>query len=232
MIDAAGKAIEPLRRFSAALAEATESNADDGLPEDLTESVEELKNAEATFEGDAERFEAMADKIFHTWQSLNRDNDSLKAFAERTDPLADVSRDLIRQADHVYKLLSNLADATKKNGRGSPVKTLDEARKKAVEHLRLPRYFRRQARWLQDRFPNAELCDVEGLVKLVDLGALEENDWSLTPGRYVGVTQEEEDEDFDFEETLREIHLELEGLNEEAAVLTAAIKKNFEELGA
>ena len=39
------------------------------------------------------------------------------------------------------------------------------------------------------------------------------NDWSLTPGRYVGVAPEEEDEDFDFEEALRDIHVELEDLN-------------------
>ena len=72
---------------------------------------------------------------------------------------------------------------------------------------------------------------MQGLVKLVDHAELEDNDWSLTPGRYVGVAAEEEDEDFDFEETLRDIHLELAGLNEEAAVLAAQIQKNFEELG-
>ena len=38
-------------------------------------------------------------------------------------------------------------------------------------------------------------------------------------------------EDFDFEETLRDIHIELQGLNEEAAVLASQIQKNFEELG-
>ena len=50
-------------------------------------------------------------------------------------------------------------------------------------------------------------------------------------GRYVGVTPEEEAEDFDFEETLREIHMELDDLNAEAVTLAATIKKNFEELG-
>ena len=72
---------------------------------------------------------------------------------------------------------------------------------------------------------------MEGLVKLVDRSEIEANDWSLTPGRYVGVAPEQEDEDFDFEETLREIHVELEDLNAEAARLAATIKKNFEELG-
>jgi type I restriction enzyme M protein len=54
----------------------------------------------------------------------------------------------------------------------------------------------------------------------------------LTPGRYVGVAPEEQDEDFDFEETLRSIHIDLKGLNEEAAELAVRIARNFEELGA
>ena len=86
------------------------------------------------------------------------------------------------------------------------------------------------AEWLQIRFPNAELCDVEGLVKLVGRGELEANDWSLTPGRYVGVAPEEEDEDFDFEEALRDIHIEIEGLNDEARELALRIKSGFEGL--
>ena len=53
----------------------------------------------------------------------------------------------------------------------------------------------------------------------------------MSPGYYVGVAPEEVDEDFDFEETLREIHVELEDLNVEAVKLAATIKKNFEELG-
>lgn len=93
------------------------------------------------------------------------------------------------------------------------------------------RYFWQQAHWLTERFPEAKLCDVEGLVKLVDRAGIEANDWSLTPGRYVGVAPEEVDEDFDFEETLREIHVELEDLNVEAIRLAATIKNNFEELG-
>jgi type I restriction enzyme M protein len=48
----------------------------------------------------------------------------------------------------------------------------------------------------------------------------------------VGPAPEEVDEDFDFEETLRDIHIELIGLNTEAVDLAAKIAKNFEELGA
>ena len=109
-------------------------------------------------------------------------------------------------------------------------KTADKARGLAVEQLKQVRYFWRQAHWLTERFPDAELRDVEGLIKLVDRSEIEANDWSLTPGRYVGVAPDAEDEEFDFEAAMREIHVEIEDLNAEAVKLAALIKKNFKEL--
>jgi len=108
---------------------------------------------------------------------------------------------------------------------------VDEARQKAVEQLKKERYFWKQAKWLTERFPEGKLRDVEGLVKLMGWAEIAANDWSLTPGRYVGVAPEEEDENFDFEEALCNIHVELEDLNAEAGKLAVIIKKNFEELG-
>ena len=81
-------------------------------------------------------------------------------------------------------------------------------------------------------YAQAELQAVPGLVKLVDGGEIEAADWSVTPGRYVGVAPAEEDEDFDFEQTLRDIHTELADLNKEAAALATKIQQSFEELGA
>jgi type I restriction enzyme M protein len=76
------------------------------------------------------------------------------------------------------------------------------------------------------------LRNIPGLVKLVDKEDIEAADWSLTPARYVGVAPEEVDEDFDFEEAIKNIHIELQDLNTEASELAAKIAKNFEELGA
>jgi type I restriction enzyme M protein len=81
-------------------------------------------------------------------------------------------------------------------------------------------------------FPRRRLRDVEGLVKLVDRAAIKAHDRSLTPGRYVCVVPEEQDEDFDFEEPLRALHIDLKGLNEGATELAERIAQNFEELGA
>ena len=100
-----------------------------------------------------------------------------------------------------------------------------------MEQLKQVRYFYKQAHWLLSRFPEGKLCDVEGLVKLVEIKDIEAADWSLTPGRFVGVAPAEVNEDFDFEQTLRDIHLELADLNRESMELAETIQTNYEGLG-
>lgn len=152
-------------------------------------------------------------------------------------PLIEISRNLSERTDSLYKLAIRVTDICEKAGTTNNKtditrarRTADETRKIAVEQLKQVNYFYQQAQWLIRRFPEAKLCDIEGLVKLVDRAEIEANDWSLTPGRYVGVAPEEEDENFDFAETLREIHDEIEELNIEAVSLAATIKRNFEAL--
>lgn len=179
------------------------------------------------------------------WNQIDSSTmDGLKDFQNNVAaPLARQSRDLIKEIDLNYKLVCRLIETCENecDAKGSDEwssrditrarKAADEARALAVEQLKQVRYFWKQAHWLTERFPEAEFRDVQGLVKLVDRTEIEANDWSLTPGRYVGVAPEEEDEDFDFEEALRDIHVELEDLNAEAVQLAATIKRNFEELG-
>ena len=180
--------------------------------------------------------EPVANYGFDSAKKLRKTVDSLA-------PLAEISHDLVKQTDLLYKLATRLIETCEKeyDAKSSDTwnardvtrarKAADEARWKAVEKLKQVRYFWRQAHWLTERFPEAKLRDVEGLVKLVNRAEIKANDWSLTPGRYVGVVPEEEDEDFDFEEALREIHVELEDLNAESVKLAETIKKNFKELG-
>ena len=110
-------------------------------------------------------------------------------------------------------------------------KETEEARDNLVNQFKQVRYCYHQAQWLIEKFPDGQYRDVEGLVKLVDREELKENDWSLTPGRYVGVAPEEEDPDFDFEETMRNIHAELQELNIQANELAEKINENFRKLG-
>jgi type I restriction enzyme M protein len=203
----------------------------DGVISKLTDVDAETTSAFETLCDDVKNFTANNKKITGKWEGLPSDNTGLHKASEFIEPLAETSRDLIKQIDQLYKFVEKQAKESGKKGLNKLIKELDEQRKETVEQIKLIRYFFKQAHWLQERFPDAQLCDVEGLVKLVDIEEIKVNDWSLTPGRYVGVAPEEEDEDFDFEETLRNIHIELNGLNEEAALLATQIQKNFEELG-
>ncbi|WP_242845245.1 N-6 DNA methylase [Clostridium novyi] len=148
----------------------------------------------------------------------------------------------IKAIDHLYKEANNLIDKAEKELEAKKSdewdtkkvkedrKKIDEAKKDFVESLKEINYLYSQVKWLQSKFKDAKLEDIEGLCKLVDKEEIEKNDWSLTPGRYVGVAQHI-DEDFDFEARLKEIQIELDGLNEEAFELAKVIKCNFEELG-
>ncbi|WP_283805707.1 N-6 DNA methylase [Bradyrhizobium liaoningense] len=210
----------------------------------LADPWDELTGARASVTADIEAFGAEATAGRKGWRGAGRDNAGLNGARVALHPLADRCRDLTKQIDLAAKLASRVIDIALKdlaardsdNWANPDVsrarKALDELRTKAVEALRQVRYFVKQADWLQERFPEAMLRDVEGLVTLVDRATIATRDWSLTPGHFVGVAPEEQDQDFDFEETLRAIHIDLKGLNDEAADLAALIARNFEELGA
>ncbi len=99
-----------------------------------------------------------------------------------------------------------------------------------LDALKQAAYFIHQVHWLHSRFPQAEFADVPGLCKAVKVDEIAVNDWSLTPGRYVGVAPANGDDEEDFAEKLREIHDELAELNDKAVELAARIAGNFEEL--
>lgn len=203
----------------------------------------ELHTATEVFDLDVDAFKQEISQQQKIWKKQRTSNGALKKAVDRLAKLAESSRNLVKQTDLLFKLGSRLietcenecnaheSDMWSKKDITRALKAADKARTRSVEQLKLVRYFWRQACWLTERFPEAKLSDVEGLTKLVDHSEIEANDWSLTPGRYVGVAPELEDKDFDFEEAIREIHVELEDLNTEAVELATTIQKNFVELG-
>lgn len=84
--------------------------------------------------------------------------------------------------------------------------------------------------WLVSKFgEDGKYQDVLGLCKIATIQEIEEKSYSLTPGAYVGVA-EQEDDGVDFHERMNEIHAELAKLNKEANVLMDEIQKAWEEL--
>ena len=85
--------------------------------------------------------------------------------------------------------------------------------------------------WLQERFPQAEYEDVTGLCKLATLVEVKEQDYSLNPGRYVGVVIEEDGKtEEEFIAEILDLNQKLEKLNQEAHELERIIAHNVKQL--
>lgn len=66
----------------------------------------------------------------------------------------------------------------------------------------------KEAVWIFEKFGEGEYRDIPGLCKLADRETIQEKNYSLTPGAYVGVAAVEDD-GVDFGQRMREIHEEL-----------------------
>lgn len=214
------------------------------IPKPTSELLKELMETEIFYGKDREKLRTELNVFLKaTTKAIPQVNDAQKKSTKSFEVIAEKLKGLIKQVDLVQKLAFRVMEGLKETVNADEdlkktlretsrtIKELDLKRKCAVEQLKLPVYFYRQIHWLESRFPKAELENIEGLVKLVDKKEIEKNDWSLSPGRYVGVAPQEEDADFDFEEALRTIHVEIKTLNDESVEISNKIQRNFEELG-
>lgn len=100
-----------------------------------------------------------------------------------------------------------------------PVETLPEHTR---THASVPSYGT-LPNWY-DTFPDNIYRDVPGLCKIVTLAEIEAQDYSLNPGRYVGMARQPE-ENFDFVERLEQFNDEFVQLTAEARELEERISK-------
>jgi type I restriction enzyme M protein len=82
---------------------------------------------------------------------------------------------------------------------------------------------------MKQNFPKGRYSDVAGLSKVATLAEIEEQGWSLNPGRYVGVAERAAD-DFEFRERLEELHEELEVLNLASREVEGRVAENIAKL--
>ena len=246
-VEAFDEATGALADHMAAIVKATKKldGVDAARHKALADALAELAETTAAYAGDRDKLKtAIAAYRKATCKSLPAVNAAQHKARKAFDPIAEEMRGLVKQADLIYKVAARARDAANELAENEAaaehinrreltglVRPLDDMRKAAVEQLRLAVYFHRQVAWLQDRFPDAKLVDVPGLVKAVTRAEIEQADWSLTPGRYVGVAPADIDKDFDFEQAISDIHVELADLNGEAVKLAKTIQTSFEELG-
>lgn len=96
------------------------------------------------------------------------------------------------------------------------------------------KYFQKQIDWLLERFPQGKYEDITGLCKVAKLkgeDGIIDQDYSLNPGRYVGVVIEDDGMTAEeFKEEIFKLNDELKKLNAEANELEKQIEENLDKL--
>ncbi|WP_428055556.1 type I restriction-modification system subunit M [Candidatus Avelusimicrobium fimicolum] len=95
-------------------------------------------------------------------------------------------------------------------------------------------YYQAQIDWLTERFPKGVYQDVIGLCKVAKLegeDGIKDQDYSLNPGRYVGVVIEDDGmTEAEFKDKIQGLHAELLKLNTDTQLLQQTIEKNMKQL--
>ncbi|MES1978800.1 MAG: class I SAM-dependent DNA methyltransferase [Pseudomonadota bacterium] len=154
-----------------------------------------------------------------------------KLHAAFTPFFAALHADLKAMDKALRQLEKQQADAAQADGKRASGDRKTKALKTALEELhteiRDSELWFIHIQWLQERFPKAQYEDITGLCKLATQAEVEEQDWSLNPGRYVGVVIEEDGKtEEEFISGLLEMNEELTRLNAEAKALEKTISRN------
>lgn len=95
-------------------------------------------------------------------------------------------------------------------------------------------YWQENIDWLLERFPEGKYVDITGLCKVAKIegeDGIKDQDYSLNPGRYVGVMIEDDGmTETEFKEELKSLNNELSILNVEAQELEKKITDNIRKL--
>jgi len=131
-------------------------------------------------------------------------------------------RELLKEVDKQVRHIE------KEQGAAKNTKTLKAELVELHRKVKETEYYFSHVSWLQERFPEAEYEDVTGLCKLASMDEVKDQEYSLNPGRYVGVEIEEDGKtEEEFIDEMLSMNDELEKLNAEARELEIVIGKNI-----
>ncbi len=129
--------------------------------------------------------------------SLEDKNTAQQELRTTFDPFFTQLHDCLKQIDKAVRRHEKaFAEKAKEAGKRQTADRATKQLKNALESLHAEVKNAESAfahiHWLQERFPEAKYEDVTGLCKLAGLDEIKEQDYSLNPGRYVGVVIEED----------------------------------------
>jgi type I restriction enzyme M protein len=173
----------------------------------------------------------------HTGEkALDQKNKAQHQLREHFDPFFIGLHDGLKQLDRTLRQHEKQqATQAQANGKRTATDRKTKAAKTALGALHTEvknaEIFYQHIHWLQERFPKAEYDDVTGLCKLATPAEVKEQEYSLNPGRHVGVVIEEDgksEEEFISEVVTLDDHLAK--LNGAASQLELTIASNIKTL--
>jgi type I restriction enzyme M protein len=172
----------------------------------------------------------------HDAGNVDARNEAQHALRARYTPFFQVLHDSLKALDKAIRELDKRrAEAAKAAGKRGGGNRQTKAVKEAVQALhdevkRAESYFG-HIEWLQQRFPKAAYEDVTGLCKLATQMEIAERDWSLNPGRYVGVVIEEDGRtEEEFQALIAQMRDEFRDLSEQVRDVERVIFENASAL--
>ncbi|MGH7990261.1 MAG: N-6 DNA methylase, partial [Limisphaerales bacterium] len=169
-------------------------------------------------------------------KAVDTKNKAQHQLREAFDPFFAALHEGLKQLDKIVRQHEKQqAEQAQKDGKRSTADRQTRALKTALEEIhkevKQAEIFYQHIHWLQERFPNAEYEDVTGLCKLASPAEVQEQEYSLNPGRYVGVVIEEDGKtEEEFIADVLNLDGELTGLNQVAAKLEATITANIKTI--
>ncbi|MGE0133467.1 MAG: N-6 DNA methylase [Blastocatellales bacterium] len=195
---------------------------------DLLKQWAGLNKLRSQYDGYLEKRETAA--------AVEKQNQAQRRLRAAFDPFFAGLHDGLKRLDKIVRQHEKQqADRARTNGKHAAPDRKTKALKTALEELhnevRNAESYYRHIQWLQERFPTAEYEDVTGLCKLASPDEVREQEYSLNPGRYVGVVIEEDGKtEEEFIEEILSLNDELEALNAEARQLENVISENVKAL--
>ena len=158
-------------------------------------------------------------------KNIDTANQSQRKLAEYFQPFFASIHEMLKLIDRKVRKLD------KEHGGNKEVKTVKTQLDELHKEIKDSEYFFTHINWLQERFPDAKYEDVTGLCKLAAPDEVKEQDYSLNPGRYVGVVIEEDGKtEEEFVEEILSLNNKLLELNSEAQFLEKVINFNVEKM--
>ncbi|MFC2103527.1 N-6 DNA methylase [Bacteroidota bacterium] len=167
---------EKLKEISKTLIELLKESKDNNLP-DFASRLDEIKVLVKAHNSYTTQFKL---------DDFDKANNQQHELVEKFTPFFKSIHEMLKKID------KRVRDYEKDAGNTKELKNIKEELNLLHQGIKDTEYFFIHINWLQERFPKAEYEDVTGLCKLASMDEIKEQDYSLNPGRYVGVVIEED----------------------------------------